>query len=251
MAVILESYQDGVYTITLNRPDKKNAMNSEFLVSLYTALQNAEKESAQIIIIRGSGKAFCAGGDILEFKNSKDTEVLIDSMAESLHKSIRMIRNIGTIVVAVLEGVAVGAGIGLALACDITVASKNTVMNMGYRRIGLTPDGGGSIFLPRLIGAKRFNELYLFSRNINMIEAKELGLVNFIFEEEELEEKLKQILKDLKALPMETIPYFKNLVNYSSYLGLDQHLDKERLYVSELACKEQFKERLEEFFKKK
>ncbi len=251
MKVVLESLKEGVYTITLNRPDKKNALDSELLMALYNALQRAEEKNASVIIIRGAGKAFCAGGDLLEFKNSDDAGALIDGMAETLHKSIRMIRYTGAIVIAVLEGVTVGAGIGIALACDITIATNNTIMNMGYRRIGLTPDGGGSIFLPRLIGAKKFNELYLFSRNIHMAEAKELGLVNFVFEEKGLETGLNQIIKNLKALPMEPIKYFKTLVNNSSYFGLDQHLDKERFYVSELAGKKQFKDRLEEFFKKK
>lgn len=251
MDAVLESFNDDVYTITLNRADKKNAMDTELLTDLYRALQNAEKNKASIILIRGSGKAFCAGGDLVEFRESADPGSRIDAMAEMLHKSIRLIRQIDAIVISVVEGVAVGAGIGLALACDITIATKNSIMNMGYRRIGLTPDGGGSIFMPRLIGAKRFNELYLLSRNIDMAEARSLGLINFVCEEQELEEKVKALIKDLRALPMETIKNFKDLVNHSCYQGLDIHLDKEKFYVSELAGKPLFKERLEAFFRKR
>ena len=122
---------------------------------------------------------------------------------------------------------------------------------MGYRKIGLTPDGGGSILLSRLVGAKRFNEFYLLSRNINMAEAKELGLVNVVVEEDELEGKLIDLIKEIKMLPMETIKYFKDLVNASLFSGLDNHLDKERFYVSELAGKPLFKERLTEFFSRR
>jgi len=251
MPVILESLENGIYTITLNRPDKKNSMNSDLLVSLHKSLKNADSSGAEIIIIRGSGKAFCAGGDLIEFNESNDPGARIDAMAGELHESIKLIRNTGAVVIAVLEGVAVGAGIGLSLACDISIATTNVIMNMGYRRIGLTPDGGGSIFLSRLVGAKRFNEFYLFSQNINMKEAKELGLVNFVVEEEKLEEKISQVVKDIKALPMETIKYFKHLVNESLFFGLESHLDKEKFYVSELAGKPQFKGHLTKFFSRK
>jgi 2-(1,2-epoxy-1,2-dihydrophenyl)acetyl-CoA isomerase len=226
-------------------------MNSELLVHLHKSLQKADNSGAQIIVIRGSGKAFCAGGDLVEFKESEDPGSRIDTMAGVLHESIRLIRNTGAVVIAVLEGIAVGAGIGLSLACDLSVATKNTIMNMGYRRIGLTPDGGGSILLSRFVGAKRFNEFYLLSRNIDMAEAKELGLVNVVVEEDELEGKLTDLIKEIKMLPMETIKHFKDLVNASLFFGLDAHLDKERFYVSELAGKPLFKERLAEFFSRR
>ncbi|MCX8110198.1 MAG: enoyl-CoA hydratase/isomerase family protein [Syntrophorhabdaceae bacterium] len=251
MDEVLASFQDNVFTITLNRPDRKNAMDTGLLVGLLKALEKAREEKANIVIIRGSGKAFCAGGDLVEFRESADPGTRIDAMAETLHKGIKIIREIDAIVISVIEGVAVGAGIGLALACDITLATKNSIMNMGYRRIGLTPDGGGSIFLPRLIGAKRFNELYLLSRNIDMKEAKEMGLVNFVCEEDELEERLQSIINELKALPMETIGRFKDLVNHSCFFGLHDHLDKEKQYVSELAADSLFKERLDAFFRKR
>ncbi|MBA4418143.1 MAG: hypothetical protein C0392_09575 [Syntrophus sp. (in: bacteria)] len=251
MDAIREEFNDGVSTIWLNRPEKKNAMDSELLPALYQALLNTQEKKSSVVVIRGSGKAFCAGGDIVEFRESTDTGARIDSMAGSLHKSIMLIRNINAIVIAVLEGVAVGAGVGLSLACDLSIAAPNTIMNMGYRRIGLTPDGGGSFLLSRIIGAKRFNEMYLFSRNITMAEAKELGLVNFVWEEGEIDAKLEKMIRDLKALPMETIAPFKDLVNRSLFSGLEAHLDKERYYVAELGGKPQFKERLDEFFKKR
>ena len=251
MDVVKDEYRDGICTITLNRPERKNAMSSDLLPALYKALQNAESKKSSLVVIRGSGGAFCAGGDIVEFRESTDTSSRIDAMADALHKSLLLIRKMDAIVVAAVEGVAVGAGIGLALACDITVAKKNTIMNLGYRRIGLTPDGGGSIFLPRIIGAKKFSELYLFSGNVTMDEAKDLGLVNFVWEDAEFDAKLEKMITELMALPMETIGSFKDLVNHSVYSGLDIHLDKERFYVSELGGKPKFKERLDQFFGKK
>ena len=181
MEVVTESLADGVFTIMLNRPEKKNAMSLDLLKRLSEALERAEAQGAGVIVIRGAGKTFCAGGDILEFRQSAQIDVQIDCMADYLHRSIRKIREINAIVIAVVEGLAFGAGLSLSLACDLTVAETKATMNMAYRRIGLTPDGGGSFFLSRLVGAKKFNELYLLSRNIDMREARELGLVNFVF----------------------------------------------------------------------
>jgi 2-(1,2-epoxy-1,2-dihydrophenyl)acetyl-CoA isomerase len=162
-----------------------------------------------------------------------------------------LIRKTEAIVIAVVEGVAVGAGLGLSLACDLTLASKNAIMNLGYRRIGLTPDGGGSISLPRLIGVKRFNELYLLSSNVHMSDALALGLVNFVCDDTEIDAKLAEIVKSLLALPMETIGRIKTLVNNSMFFGLQEHLDMERRYVKELAEEPLFKERLADFFRRR
>ena len=133
MTAVLETYQEGVYTITLNRPEKKNAMDYDLLKGLDDALKRAQKEEAPFVVIRGSGKAFCSGGDIVAFKSAPDTEALIDAEAGVLHESIKRIRTMKAIVIAAIEGVAVGAGVGLALACDLSIATKKTIMNMGYR----------------------------------------------------------------------------------------------------------------------
>lgn len=251
MSVVLESLKDDVFTITLNRPDKKNAMDLDLLEGLYEALKNAAREKAPFVVIRGSGGAFCSGGDIVAFRDAEDAEALIDAEAGVLNEGIKMIRNIPAIVIAVVEGVAVGAGVGLALACDLSIATKKTIMNMGYRRIGLTPDGGGSIFLPRIVGAKLYSEMYLLSRNVTMDEAKELGLVNIVCENGEVDAKLDELIATLKALPMETIGNYKDLVNRCLYFGLESHLDRERRYVADFASKPLFKQRLDEFFQRK
>ncbi|MBN2403823.1 MAG: enoyl-CoA hydratase/isomerase family protein [Spirochaetes bacterium] len=251
MNEVFETFQDDICTITLNRPDKKNAMNYDLFKALLESFTKAEAEKPSIIVLRGSGKVFCSGGDLIDFKDAKDKKALVNEEADMFNKIIKIIRNTSAIVIAVLESVVIGAGAGLAAACDLSIATKKTIMNLGYRRIGLTPDGGGSILISRIVGAKKFNELYLFSKNISMDEAQKLGLVNFVVDEEELEERLQKMIDELKSLPMETIIYFKELVNQSLYSGLDSQLDKERQFVTELAGKKEFQERLEGFFKKK
>jgi 2-(1,2-epoxy-1,2-dihydrophenyl)acetyl-CoA isomerase len=251
MGVIDEAFKDGVLTITLNRPDKKNAMSLELLQSLHGYLVDAADMGAPIVVIRGAGNTFCSGGDVIEFRDSAEPGPKVDAMADYLNRTILAIRNIPAVVIAVLEGLAVGAGLSLSLACDITIAGRNAYMNMGYRRIGLTPDGGASMFLSRLIGMKRFNELYFLSENVTMDEAKEIGLVNIVVDEGEIDESLRALIDELKALPAETTQKAKELVNLSLWQGLATHLDKERLYVSQFAAQPAFQERLRQLYKKR
>jgi 2-(1,2-epoxy-1,2-dihydrophenyl)acetyl-CoA isomerase len=251
MAVINETYNDGVFTLVLNRPDKKNAMSLDLLKGLYDSLQSAAKKGASVVVVRGAGNTFCSGGDVIEFRDSEEPSVKVDAMADFLNRSILEIRSMPAIVISVLEGLAVGAGLSLSLACDLSIAGKNALINMGYRRIGLTPDGGASIFLPRLIGMKRFNDLYFRSRNVTMEEAKEIGLVNIVVDEGELDHRLQGLIDELKALPFETTLKAKELVNLSVWQGLGTHLDKERLYVSQFSAKPAFQERLRQLYKKK
>jgi len=251
MDLVLTSFKEDICTIMLNRPDKKNALNHALFQAIYNAFKKTEENKPSIIVLRGSGKVFCSGGDLVDFKDAENKGELVDEEAGLFNEIIKIIRNSSSIVIAVLEGVAIGAGAGLAAACDLSIATKKTVMNLGYRRIGLTPDGGGSILISRLVGAKRFNELYLLSKNIAMDKAEELGIVNFVVDEEELETSLQKLIAELKALPMETIKQFKELVNMSLYSGLEDQLSKERQFVTELAGKKEFKERIEGFFKKK
>ncbi|MGD0231475.1 MAG: enoyl-CoA hydratase/isomerase family protein [Syntrophorhabdales bacterium] len=250
MGVVTEAFHDGVYHLTLNRPDKKNAMSEELLEALYHSLQRAEKEAAPIVVIRGAGKTFCSGGDVIEFKDSEEPGIKIDAMADFLNRGITLIRTMPAIVIAVVEGLAFGAGLSLSCACDFTLAEEKAVMNMAYRRIGLTPDGGGSIFLSRLVGMKRFSELYFLSRNIGMEEARQMGIVNFVVGEGELEARLAALIEDLLALPFETTRKLKELVNLSLLGGLGPHLDRERLYVSQFSAEPEFQERLKRLFKK-
>jgi 2-(1,2-epoxy-1,2-dihydrophenyl)acetyl-CoA isomerase len=251
MSIVKEKYNESIYTITLNRPDRKNALSTELLSALYGALKNAQERKCSVVIIRGSGKTFSAGGDIAEFRGLVSEGKSLALGVEILNNCIILIRKMNAIVISVLEGAVVGAGIGLSMACDLSVATKSAVMNMAYRRIGLTPDGGSTIMLPGIVGTKRFNDLYFLARNIGMNQAMELGLVNFVWEEEELEKKLGLLIHDLLALPTETIGYFKDLVNDSLFAGLESHLDKENSYLTKLGGTNMFKDRLELFFAKK
>lgn len=249
MSAVVTEKKDGVRYITFNRPEKKNAFNFELLGDLYQSLCRAEKEKDQIVVIRGSEGAFSSGGDLSEFR-----KIGIEKLSEGmdlLNKSIMMIRELDAIVIAVLEGPVSGAAVGLSLACDISVASPNAFINLSFRRIGFAVDGGGSILLPRIIGAKRSNELFLFARNLNMDEAYRVGLVNFVWESEGFEDKFKKMILDLQKLPMDSIKHFKELTNNALFFGLDEQLKQEAAANCDLFSAPSFKARLESKFAKK
>lgn len=251
MDTVIEEARNGAYFIILNRPERKNALNTELLAALQAALENAGKEGSSVVVIRGSGGSFSVGGDLGEFRELVREGKSLDRGADLLHRCISLIRKLRAVTIAVLEGFVVGGAVGISLACDLSVAVQGAIMDLAYRRIGLTPDGGASLLLPRIIGAKRFNEFYFLARNIETREALALGLVNFVWGKEELEPGLERLIEDVRALPAETIGPFKDLVNGSALPGLENHLDKERRYLSELGQAPGFKERLEAFFAKK
>lgn len=251
MDVIRKEFNESVCRIIFNRPDRKNAMNAEFLSSFREALEEAGNRKSTVVVIRGTAKTFSAGGDIGEFRELVREGKSLDTGVMILNECILMLRGISAITVAVLEGIVMGAGIGISLACDLSVAFNSTIMNMAYRKIGLTPDAGASVMLPGIIGAKRSNELYFLARNLGMEEAKDIGLVNYVWKEEEFETRLEKLIVDLKTLPAETIGPFKKLTNRALFNDLEKHLNNECRFLSELGKEPGFKKRLERFLGKK
>lgn len=250
MSVVREESRDGVYSIILNRPEKKNALNYELLEALHRALLDAERRESCVVVIRGAGGAFSAGGDIGDFR-TMDGPGQMSAGMDLLKQSILLIRSIDAVVVAALEGAVAGAAVGLSLACDLSVASRGTIINLAFRRVGLAPDGGTSILLPRIAGAKKSNELFLFARNVYMDEAKALGIVNLVWEPEHFEENLHAMIEDLKALPIESVKDFKALTNAAVFSDLEAQLGREQRANCDLFLKPSFKERLERMFARK
>jgi len=249
MSAVREEMHDGVYRITFNRPEKRNAFNFELLSDFYRSLHRAEEEKSTVVIIRGSGGAFSSGGDLGEFRVS-DRERIAAGM-DLLNKSIMLIRSLNAIVIAVLEGAVAGAAVGLSLACDLSVAAQNAYINLGFRRVGLAVDGAASTLLPKIIGTKRSNELFLFARNVNMDEAKSIGLVNFVLESEGFEDELEKMIAEVKKLPVEPIKHFKALTNKAVFSDLEAQLKQEQEANCTLFSEPSFKARLETMFARK
>jgi 2-(1,2-epoxy-1,2-dihydrophenyl)acetyl-CoA isomerase len=228
MEVLSEERRKGVWWVMLNRPSRKNALSKGLLRDLSQTLDKIQREGGKIVVLKGNGGAFSAGGDLKECLESGDPVSWVQEAVTLLNALIIKIRRAPFISVALVEGVAVGAGLSLALSSDLIVASEEAIFNIAYRRIGFTPDGGGSAFLPKIIGEKKYNELYLLSRDISAQEAKELGIVNFVFPREKLEEEVEKLVEELLSLPHGVIPFYKSLVNAWLYKDLEEQLQRER-----------------------
>src|SRR5262245_59757293 len=176
---VLYEVRDAVATITLNRPEAYNALNLALARDLFLAVLEADEDPAvRCIVVRGAGKAFCAGGDVKDFAdNPQRIGILVKELTTYLHGDVsRLVRAQKPVVMGV-NGVAAGGGMSFALAGDLVLAAESARFTMAYSKIAATPDGSSTYYLPRLIGVRRALELYLTNRTLTAREAQEWGLV--------------------------------------------------------------------------
>ena len=189
---------EGVMTITLNRPERRNALSDAMLEGLIASLADAETATdVGSILLTGAGGAFCAGGDVKGMAASGgeggDSPLQYDARVHLQRRSQRdtagKLYELPKPTVAVLPGPAAGAGLSLALSCDLRYASPNAIMTTAFARVGFSGDYGGTYFMSRLIGSAKARELYFLSDKVTMEEAESLGLVNGVFSEEILQQE--------------------------------------------------------------
>lgn len=251
---VLFTKEDGIGTITLNRPDSMNAlgggMRQEILAAMETAVADNE---VRVIVVTGAGKAFCAGGDVKEFVSGKtraEATLGIDQRP-TRDKVVLLIQSTGKPVIASLNGVAAGGGCNLALACDMRIASDRARFGETFVRRGIHPDWGGIWFLPRLVGYARAAELIFSGEVIDAQEALRIGLVNKVVPHEELAQATKEFaLKFMKSAPIPVSLAKKALQNFSR-IDLPQALDQERLAQSLCWNSEDREEGMKSFVEKR
>src|SRR6478736_3605904 len=203
------SLENGISTITLNRPDVYNALNDEITYELQDALKAVAKDQlVRVVVLTGEGKAFCSGQDLKEASGDQKRSFL-----QSLHKRynpiISAMRNLPKPIVCRLNGVAAGAGCSLALACDIIVASEEATLIEVFINIGLVPDSGSSYFLPRLVGIAKAFELCSMGSRVKAKEALELGLVNKVVTAGQLDAAVKEYTDYFAQAPTKAIGMIK------------------------------------------
>jgi len=236
MSAILHQINDGIATITLNRPEVYNAFNDAQSYELQDALKQVEKDPAvRVVILTGSGKAFCSGQDL-----KASMEAGTRNLSESLHKRynpiIRAIRNMPKPVICKLNGVAAGAGCSLALACDMIIASETASMIEIFINIALVLDSGSSYFLPRTVGYHRAFELATKATKLSAAEAQQLGLVNKVVSPEELDNAVQAEATFYANAPTKAIAMLKKMLTKGMTENLDTALDYEA-YCQEIAGK--------------
>jgi 2-(1,2-epoxy-1,2-dihydrophenyl)acetyl-CoA isomerase len=247
--MLVDRAPNGVVTLTLNRPERKNAMNTAMFNELLTVFREIDVSSTdRVLVITGAGDAFCSGADLSDrgsdTRHSLSRLHWVADIALALHR-------IPKPVIAKVNGVAVGAGMNLALACDLIVASDTARFSEIFARRGLSIDFGGSWLLPRLIGMHRAKELALFADIISAKEAAELGLVNRVLPPGELDAFVNDWANRLAAGPPIALALTKRLLTNSFNVTMDEALEAEGMAQSVNTATEDTAEAIRAFLEKR
>jgi 2-(1,2-epoxy-1,2-dihydrophenyl)acetyl-CoA isomerase len=242
-----------VATLTLNRPDAYNALDLGLGRELFhAAIELDEDTDVRCIVITGSGRAFCAGGDVKSFvDNLGRIGAHIKELTTYLHGAIsRLCRSDKPVIMAV-NGVAAGGGFSLALAGDVVVAAESAKFTMAYSKIAATPDGSSSYFLPRLVGLRRAMDLYFTNRVLTAREAQEWGLVTRVFPDAEFKAGVESLARDLAQGPSKAFGGAKRLFHESTWQSLETQMELEAQAIASSGRTEDFAAGVTAFASKK
>ena len=243
--------KDGIATICLNRPEVYNALNDELTFEIQDALKVCARDAeVRVVVLTGEGKAFCSGQDL-----KASSVVENKSFADSLHKRynpiIKLMRDMPKPIIARLNGVAAGAGCSLALACDYIVAAEEATLIEVFINIGLVPDSGSSLFLPRLVGYTKAFELATMGTRLKAKEAHNLGIVNKVVPLDDLDSVLEEVVEYYSQAPTKAIGMIKKMLDKAYTSGLSDALEYEA-YCQEIAGRSNdYKEGVNAFLEKR
>ena len=232
---LLAALEDGVLTLTLNRPDARNAMSKAMNLALQEQLAWAEFNSAvKCLVLTGAGQGFCAGGDVKGMAAAGDGTVGAQTIDEAIARQrLNQRATAGKLfkmpkpTLAALPGAAAGAGLALALACDMRVMASTAIMTTAFARVGFSGDYGGTYFLTQLVGSAKAREMYYLSDRVSADEALRLGLTNWVCAPEDLSRKTREIALRLAKGPTVAYRYMKENLNRAMAGEVDDCLDLE------------------------
>jgi len=241
--------------LTLNRPERLNALTVQVAGDFKAAVREALDRGARVVVLTGSGRAFCAGGDLREMQAiaSKEGRVqaFFDEPLRILNESILLIRQTPVPFIAAVNGVASGGGCNLALACDLVIAAESAKFNQAFIKIGLIPDCGGTFILPRLVGWKRAAELMFTGDLITAQQAAEMGMINSVAADGELMSQVMAMAEKLAQAPTAAIGQIKKLLEASPLNDYGSQLDLERKAQIESGQTKDFSEGVTAFLEKR
>jgi 2-(1,2-epoxy-1,2-dihydrophenyl)acetyl-CoA isomerase len=249
MAEVETSRDGAVLTITLNRPEKLNAFNGAVHKALAGALKEARADDVRAVVITGAGRAFCVGQDLTEFQDSAGD--IAERLRATYHPNVLAIRALEKPVIAAVNGVAAGAGMSFACACDLRVAADTASFVPAFIRIGLVPDSGGTFFVTRLLGYARAFEWLCSGRTLSADEAHAWGLVNEVVGVDDLAGRAAELAAQLAALPTQAIGMTKRLLDRVGRATLDEQLEWEAQLQAAATKSEDFAEGVQAFLEKR
>jgi 2-(1,2-epoxy-1,2-dihydrophenyl)acetyl-CoA isomerase len=254
MPSVLVSVEAGVETITLNRPEKLNALNPEMHARLREALERAADDAEiRAVLLTGAGRGFCTGQDLAERDVSAGAAAIDLSVSLGSHYNplVRRLRALPKPIVCAVNGVAAGAGANIALACDLVVAARSASFVQAFAKIGLVPDSGGTYFLPRLVGTARAMGLALLGETLDADEAARWGLIWKVVDDERLAEEARALAQNLAAGPTRGYGLLKKALYATGTNSLDAQLDLERDLQREAGFTEDYREGVSAFKEKR
>ncbi|MFM1884250.1 MAG: hypothetical protein RL168_434 [Bacteroidota bacterium] len=249
--LLLQSIENGVLRIALNRPTSYNAFNREMALALQSLLDAAEaNDQVRAILLTGEGKAFCSGQDLGEAIDPAGPG-LDRILNEHYNPLVLKMRRVLKPIVVAVNGVAAGAGANLALAGDIVVASENATFIQAFSKIGLIPDTGGTLTLPRLVGPAKALAWMLLGDKVSAQEAERSGMIYKVFSPETFLEEAWKLAESLAQAPTQAFALTKQAVNASTFAGLEEQLELERALQNQAGATHDFKEGVAAFLEKR
>jgi 2-(1,2-epoxy-1,2-dihydrophenyl)acetyl-CoA isomerase len=249
MADVEVTREEGVLTITLNRPDVLNALNSSVHRGLFAALETAQAPGVRAVVITGAGRGFCVGQDLQEFSSGAGD--VADNLRRNYHRNVLAIRALKKPVIAAVNGAAAGAGLSLALACDARVAADAASFVPAFIRIGLVPDSGGTWLAHRLLGTARAFEWLTTGRRLSAEEARDWGLVSEVVAVDQLADRAHEVARLFAAMPTRAVWHTKRLLDAAETTSFAEQLELEAAAQAELTRTPDFREGVAAFLEKR
>ena len=253
---LLENVKDGVAVLTLNRPDRLNAMSRPMLDALLEALPRlAEDPAVGVVVLTGAGRGFCAGGDVKAMAEGNELGgQTMEEKAQALRgrmETSRWLHEMPKPTIAMMRGPAAGAGLSLAMACDLRVASDTARLGTAFARVGYSGDFGGSYYLTQLVGTAKARELYFTADLLDAPQALALGLVNRVVPDARLEEETMALASRLARGPRVALRYMKRNMNAAESASLKEMLDLEAWHHTRTGMTEDHREAARAFVEKR
>ncbi|MDA1369385.1 MAG: enoyl-CoA hydratase [Proteobacteria bacterium] len=251
------SHHDGIATLTMNRPEARNALSMEMRSQLSDALHDVERDPAvRCVVLKGAGDHFMAGGDVKSMgetikKSPEEIRKEFILRIHDLHPIMFAMRRMPKPVIASCRGAAAGAGVSVALACDLVIAADDAFFTLAYCKIGTSPDGSSSFHLPRAVGIKKAMEIALLGDRVDAQTAKDIGMINFVVPATELDAETDKLAARLASGPTHVYGNTKALFYRSLESEFESQLQAEAEYFSDCASREDFREGVTAFIEKR
>lgn len=252
--MVLQKLDRGLLTITMNRPDRRNALNPDMTRGLVDAARRAaEDHDVRAVLLKGAGGTFCVGGDVKSMAEGR-APLPFEAKRVNLRRGMevsRILHQMPKPVVAQVDGAAAGAGLSIALACDLRVASQSVKITTAFAKVGLSGDYGGTYFLTQMLGSAKARELYLMSPVLTAQDALSLGMVSKVVPDAEIDNAAHELAMSLAQGPSVTLGYVKTNINNAETLSLEACFDGEAIHHTRCGDTADHKEAAKAFVEKR